>query len=183
MVEPTSSLTAHLRPLAAGAPAVAATFIGGEPALALADGTVVIGDPGAERRVVAHPDGAILVAARDGDKLLTGGDDGRVVRTSADGGLEEIAEEKGRWIDALTAQAGAIAWAAGKQARARDAAGAVKSWAAPTTVRGLAFLPKGYRGRARTSTSPPRPTGASSSLRCRKTRCTAGGSPTRAICA
>ena len=145
MVEPTSSLTAHLRPLAAGAPAVAATFIGGEPALALADGTVVIGDPGVERRVVAHPDGAILVAARDGDKLLTGGDDGRVVRTSADGGLESIAEEKGRWIDALAAQAGAIAWAAGKQARARDAAGAVKSWAAPTTVRGLAFLPKGYR--------------------------------------
>jgi WD40 repeat protein len=145
MAEPTSSLTAHVRPLAAGAPAVAAAFIGGEPTLALADGNIVIGDPGAERRVAAHPDGAILVAARDGDTLLTGGDEGRVVRTSADGGLEAIAEEKGRWIDALTAQAGAIAWAAGKQARARDAAGAVKSWAAPTTVRGLAFLPKGYR--------------------------------------
>ena len=48
MVEPNSSLTAHLRPLAAGAPAVAAAFIGGEPALALADGIVMIGDPGAE---------------------------------------------------------------------------------------------------------------------------------------
>ena len=67
MAEPTSSLTAHLRPLAAGAPAVAAAFLGGEPALALADGVVVIGNPGAERRVVAHPDGAILVAARDGE--------------------------------------------------------------------------------------------------------------------
>ena len=145
MADPTSSLTAYLRPLAADAPAVAAAFIGGAPALALADGVVVIGDPGAERRVVTHPDGAILVAARDGDSLLTGGDDGRVVRTSADGAAETIADEKGRWIDALTAQAGAIAWAAGKQARARDAAGAVKSWAAPTTVRGLAFLPKGYR--------------------------------------
>jgi len=62
MVEPTSSLTAHVRPLAAGAPAVAATFIGGEPALALADGVIMIGGPGAERRVVAHSDGAILVA-------------------------------------------------------------------------------------------------------------------------
>ncbi len=145
MAEPTSSLTAHLRPLAAGAPAVAAAFLGGEPALALADGVVVIGNPGAERRVVAHPDGAILVAARDGDKLLTGGDDGRVVRTSADGGVKTIADEKGRWIDALTAQAGAIAWAAGREARARDSVCAVKSWAAPTTVRGLAFLAKGYR--------------------------------------
>ncbi len=145
MAEPTASLTAHVRPLAAGAPVVAAAFVGAEPALALADGIVVIGDPGAERRVAAHPEGAILVAARDGETLLTGGDDGRVVRTSADGRHEPIADEKGRWIDALTAQAGAIAWAAGKQARARDAAGAVKSWAAPTTVRGLAFLPKGYR--------------------------------------
>jgi WD40 repeat protein len=33
----------------------------------------------------------------------------------------------------------------GRKARPRTAAGAVKSWAAPTTVRGLAFLPKGYR--------------------------------------
>ena len=146
MAEPTSSLTAHLRPLAAGAPAVAAAFIGGEPALALADGT-------SSSSAVPAPSGASspTPTARSSSPratataLLTGGDDGRVVRTSADGGVETIADEKGRWIDALTAQAGAIAWAAGKQARARDAAGAVKSWAAPTTVRGLAFLPKGYR--------------------------------------
>ena len=145
MPEPTSSLTAHVRPLAAGAPAVAAAFLSDEPALALADGVVVLGGPGAERRLVAHPEGAILVAARDGEALLTGGDDGRVVRVAPDGGLATIADEKGRWIDALTAQGGAIAWAAGKDARARDAAGAVKSFAAPSTVRGLAFLPKGYR--------------------------------------
>jgi WD40 repeat protein len=145
VAEPTSSLTAHVRPLAAGAPAVAAAFVGGEPALALTDGVVILGEPGAERRIAAHPDGAILVAARDGEALLTGGDDGRVVRTTADGRAETIADEKGRWIDALTAQGGAIAWAAGKQARARDPAGKLNSWAAPTTVRGLAFLPKGYR--------------------------------------
>ena len=145
MPEPTSSLTAHVRPLAAGAPAVVAAFLGAEPALGLADGTIIFGDPGGERRVVAHPEGAILVAARDGDALLTGGDDGRVVRTAADGSVATIADEKGRWIDALAAMNGAIAWSAGKDARARDAAGAVKAFAAPSTVRGLAFLPKGYR--------------------------------------
>jgi WD40 repeat protein len=145
MAEPSQSLTAQVRPFAASEPVVGAAFLGAEPALAHADGAVTIGDPGEERRVVAHPDGAILTVAQDGEALLTGGDDGRVVRILADGRTETIADEKGRWIDALGARAGAIAWSAGKQARARDPAGAVKSFAAPTTVRGLAFLPKGYR--------------------------------------
>ena len=39
----------------------------------------------------------------------------------------------------------AYAWSAGKQVCARDEAGAVKTWSAPSTVRGLAFQPKGYR--------------------------------------
>jgi WD40 repeat protein len=101
---------------------------------------------GAEQRISAHPDGAILVAAMAGQRLVTGGDDGRVVLISRDGGLEEIAREKGKWIDALAARAdGSIAWATGKQVYARDAKGAIKSFAAASTVRGLAFLPKGYR--------------------------------------
>ena len=58
---------------------------------------------------------------------------------------EAIADEKGRWIDALALRGGAIAWSAGKQVRARDETGAVKTWSAPTTARGLAFQPKGYR--------------------------------------
>src|SRR5262249_30214438 len=77
--------------------------------------------------------------------LITGGDDGRVVATGADGSTTEIADEQGRWIDAVATHGGAIAWSAGKQARSRDASGAVKSWSAPTTVRGLCLLPKGYR--------------------------------------
>ncbi len=43
----------------------------------------------------------------DGDRLLTGGDDGRVVATSADGERETLADEKGKWIDALAARDGA----------------------------------------------------------------------------
>ena len=39
----------------------------------------------------------------------------------------------------------AYAWSAGKQVRARDETGAVKSWSGPSTARGLAFQPKGYR--------------------------------------
>ena len=145
MTEPTSSLTQHVRPLPAGAHVVRAAFLHGEPALALADGAVLIGEAGAQKRVAAHPDGAILLARSDGKRLLTGGDDGRVVTIEADGSLQEIADEKGRWIDALAMRGGAIAWAAGRRARARDEAGAIRSFEAPTTVRGLCFLPKGYR--------------------------------------
>jgi WD40 repeat protein len=145
MPEPTSSLTQHVRPLPAGAHVVGAAFLDGEPALALADGAVLIGEAGAQKRIVAHPEGAILTARSDGKRLLTGGDDGRVVSIGADGSLHEIADEKGRWIDALAMRGGAIAWAAGRRASARDEAGAIRSFEAPTTVRGLCFLPKGYR--------------------------------------
>jgi WD40 repeat protein len=140
MSEPTQSLTGHVAPLEAGDHVVAAAFLSGEPALALAGGVVKLGG----RDIAAHPEGAILAAVIDGDRLITGGDDGRVVATSA-AGAEEIADEKGKWIDALAAKDGALAWSAGKTARARDSKGAVKTWEAPTTVRGLAFLPKGYR--------------------------------------
>ena len=59
--------------------------------------------------------------------------------------LREIADEKGRWIDALAMRGKAYAWSAGKQVRARDETGTVKTWSAPSTARGLAFQPKGYR--------------------------------------
>jgi len=140
MTEPTNSLTAHVAPLDAGEHVAAAAFLGDEPALALAGGAIKLSG----RDVVAHPEGAILCAVLDGDRLITGGDDGRVVATSA-AGAEEIADEKGKWIDALAARDGALGWSAGKTVSARDAKGATKTWEAPTTARGLAFLPKGYR--------------------------------------
>ena len=78
--------------------------------------------------------------------FITGGDDGRVVAVSPDGATQEIANEKGKWIDALAARDdGAIAWSSGKNVRARDHDGVIKTFAAPSTVRGLAFMPKGYR--------------------------------------
>ena len=145
MAEPTSSLTAHVRPLPGGAPVARAAFLDGAPVLAFVDGIVAIGDADAQNRVAVHPEGAILAAAFDGKRLVTGGDDGVVAAVDAAGVVERIADEKGRWIDALAVRGGAVAWAAGRKVAARDEAGAVKTFSAPTTVRGLAFLPKGYR--------------------------------------
>jgi WD40 repeat protein len=141
----TSSLSEHVRSWSAGARVTAAAFLDGQPALGLGDGAVLIGEPNALTRAEVHPGGAVLAWAADGERLVTGGDDGRVVSIAADGATTEIANEKGRWIDALATKGGAIAWAAGRDARARDSSGTRKTFSAPSTVRGLTFLPKGYR--------------------------------------
>ncbi len=141
-----ASLTADVTPLDAGAPVAAAGFLGQVPALALEDGTVLLATPEAEQRLAANPGATILVAVTAGDKFFSGGDDGRVVAVSADGVVQEIAEEKGKWIDALAARDdGSIAWSSGKNVRSRDPAGGIKTFNAPSSVRGLAFMPKGYR--------------------------------------
>ena len=146
MAQPTPTLTGQVALFDAGAHVTLAAFLGRVPALALGDGTLLIGEGDGQRRVVAHPEATILVGASDGTRLVTGGDDGRVVATSADRDMQEIAEEKGKWIDALCLRVGgAIAWSAGKEVRTRDAKGDVKSFTAPSSVRGLAFSPKGYR--------------------------------------
>ncbi len=141
-----ASLTTKVTPLDAGAPVAAAAFLGQIPALALEDGTVLFATPNSTQRITAHPDAAILAAAAAGDKFITGGDDGRVVAVSQDGATQEIANEKGKWIDALAVRDdGAIAWSSGKHVRARDHDGSIKTFVAPSSVRGLAFMPKGYR--------------------------------------
>lgn len=144
--EKTQSLRDNVVTFAAGAPVAAAAFLGTVPVLALDNGEILVGEPGKETRVAAHPDAAILSVALAGKALATGGDDGRVVLTEANGLVQEIAVAKGKWIDALAAREdGALAWATGKIVTCRDAKGGTKSFTAPTTTRGLAFAPKGYR--------------------------------------
>ncbi len=130
----------------AGGTVVAGGFLGDVAAFALADGDVTLLKGSERKTIAAHPDAAVLIGQSDTLRLVTGGDDGRLVATYADGSSDVIAHEKGRWIDALAVRGdGALAWAAGKQVRARDAKGEVKSWTAPSSVRGLSFTPKGYR--------------------------------------
>ncbi|MCP1548210.1 MULTISPECIES: WD40 repeat domain-containing protein [Methylorubrum] len=141
------SLTEHVADIAAGAHVTAAHWLKGTLALALADGGVLLARDGATETVAAHSDSGILVAASNGVRLVSGGDDGRVVATEADGRSSELARAKnGGWIDALALHGdGSFAFASGRTIIARDAKGREKSFTAPTTGRGLAFAPKGYR--------------------------------------
>lgn len=140
------SLTEAVQPLAAGAPVTALCWLGPTAALGLGDGAVLLAKDDATHRVEAHPDGAVLALATDGKRVLTGGDDGRVVATGADGSTKTLAEAGAAWIDALALHpSGAFAYAVGRRVVAHDDKGRVKTIEAPTTARGLAFAPKGYR--------------------------------------
>lgn len=141
-----TSMSQHVAALDAGDEIVAGGFLGATPALALATGEVALFEGSEPRRIAAHENGAILIGQCAGGRLVTGGDDGKLVATFADGRTELLADEQGKWIDALALRGdGSLAWAAGKQVRARDSKGETKSWTAPSSVRGLCFLPKGYR--------------------------------------
>jgi WD40 repeat protein len=138
-------MTQYVTALATDAEIVAGAFLGDVPAFALASGEIALFDGTQSRKVMAHADAVILVGQSDGVHLFTGGDDGRVVATAADGSTQEIAKEKG-WIDALVVRGdGPMAWASGKNVFARNEKGDVKNMSAPSSVRGLSFMTKGYR--------------------------------------
>jgi WD40 repeat protein len=123
---------------------LAAGFFGETPVFAAADGKVRFG-LGDGKLVSPHADG-MLAAVIENASVLSGGEDGRVVRTSADGVITQLGEEKGQWIDALASGPdGATAWSTGKTVVARSGKGETKRVGMPSTARGLAFLPKGYR--------------------------------------
>ena len=142
----TVSLTESTRAYPVGAPVAAVAFLDKMPVVARDDGTIGVGEPGAARDVLAHPGGTILSVAAAPTFIITGGDDGRVVRTGANEACETLFASGGAWIDAVAAREdGATAFASGKLVRARDTKGVVKQISVPTTARGLAFMPKGYR--------------------------------------
>ena len=116
------------------------------PIFALGDGTVRFHTG----EIIAAHDGAVLCAALhpSGAGVVTGGDDGRVV-WSQPSGSTEIADLKGKWIDALAVspESGLIAFAAGRQVHVRDSKDAafIRTFPHERSVAAVAFDPKGRR--------------------------------------
>ncbi|MEI7806127.1 MAG: WD40 repeat domain-containing protein [Hyphomicrobiales bacterium] len=142
----TTSITERIRPVKAGAAAVAVHYLGDTPVFVLGEEALLFAGESGERRVAVHK-GGILAAATDGKRIVTGGDDGTVAATNAQGEHQVIAtDEKRRWIDHVAlGPDGAVAWSAGKTAYVRNRKGEVRSFDAPSTPAGLAFAPKGLR--------------------------------------
>jgi Anaphase-promoting complex subunit 4 WD40 domain/WD domain, G-beta repeat len=137
---------ARLRPVSAGAPVVAAHFLGTTAAFVLGEEAVLLVSANQEQRVAVHA-GGILAAAADGGRVVTGGDDGNVIATRADATNVLVARDTAhRWIDRVAiGPNGAVAWAAGKSAFVMTANGAPRALEVPSSIGGLAFAPKGFR--------------------------------------
>jgi WD40 repeat protein len=141
------SVAERARLLAAGAPVVAAHFLGDVPVFALGEEALLFVPREAEpERVVVHG-GGILAVASDGERIVTGGDDGTVVATRADRSHEVVATDpKRRWIDHVgLGPDGSLAWSAGKEAYVSARGGEPRHVELPSTAGGLAFAPKGVR--------------------------------------
>ena len=199
------------RAVDAGAHVTAIGWLKGTAAFGLGDGGVLLAKDGETHRVEAHPDAGVLVggerrrALRHRRRRRPRGRDGRRTarprpspRPRAPGSTRSP-----------SARAAPSPMATGKRVTARDDKGREKTLEVPSDrprprlraeglpARDLPLQrrdplvsqrrrpsPNSSNGRARISTSPGRRTRASSSPRCRRTRCTAGGScPTRATCA
>jgi len=143
----TPSVVARTRAVAAGAPVVAAHFLGRTAAFVLGEEAVLlVRDKGDEQRVAVHG-GGIISAASDGIWVITGGDDGKVFVIGEKGDSKPVAADaKHRWIDHVAVGPdGAIAWSAGKSAYVMAGEGEPRALDVASTVGGLAFAPKGLR--------------------------------------
>jgi WD40 repeat protein len=135
----TASVVERVHSVAANGPVIAAHFLGRMAVFVLGEEAMVLAPPRGEPRNVTVHGGAILATAVGESVVVSGGDDGKVVasRTIA-------ADPKHRWIDHVAiGPDGAVAWSAGKTAFVQ--AKELRSFEAPSTVGGLAFLPKGFR--------------------------------------
>jgi WD40 repeat protein len=141
----TISVVDRTHPVAAGAPVVAAHFLGRTAVFVLGEEALLFVEPQAEPRRVAVHGGAILATAADGERVVSGGDDAKVMATNVEGEASMLAiDAKHRWIDHVALGPDAVvAWSAGKSAFVR--AKELREFEAPSTVGGLAFLPKGLR--------------------------------------
>jgi WD40 repeat protein len=141
------SVVERTRPIKAGAPVVAAHFLGQTAVFVLGEETLLFVPNAGEARTVPVHGGAILSSTADPQRIVTGGDDGKVVSTGAQGESIVVATDgKRRWIDHVAVGPnGAVAWSAGKQAFARSGKSPERMLEVPSTVGGLAFAPKGVR--------------------------------------
>ncbi|HEX6959025.1 MAG TPA: WD40 repeat domain-containing protein [Ferrovibrio sp.] len=148
---------AYLWQFKSGVVAAAAAESAGVAGFGLGDGSIalrVFAEPEAPstRRLIAHPDAALLclAASPDGKGFLSGGDDGKLMLTTVAGEGRELAAVPRKWIEhvAVADNGSAIAYSAGKRLgllNGQDTTRIAVFEDHPSTVTGIAFNPKGKR--------------------------------------
>ncbi len=141
----TVSVVERTHAVAASGAVTAAHFLGRMAVFVLAEETLVLAPPRGEPKSVAVHGGAILSSVAGDSTIITGGDDGKVIETDVSGESRTLTTDpKRRWIDHVAiGPDGALAWSAGKSVFVQ--AKELRTFEAPSTAGGLAFLPKGFR--------------------------------------
>jgi len=140
----TVSVVERTRAVDAGSAIFAAHFLGRTAVFVLGEEALLFVEPSGELRRMTVHGGAILATAADGERIVSSGDDGRLISTDLGSSRVLATDAKHRWVDHVAlGPDGAIAWSAGKTAFVQ--AKELRSFEAPSTVGGLAFLPKGFR--------------------------------------
>jgi WD40 repeat protein len=141
----TVSVVERTRAIDAGGAVFATHFLGRTAIFTLGEEAMVFAAAQSEPLRVAVHGGAILCAAADDERIVSGGDDGKLIATDAKGESRALAADaKRRWIDHVAlGPDGSVAWSAGKTAFVQGKER--RELEAPSTVGGLAFLPKGFR--------------------------------------
>ncbi len=138
------SVVERTRAVAAGGAVTAAHFLDRTAVFVLGEESLQFAEPDGEvRRMTVHA-GAILSTASDGRRIVSGGDDGKVIMTDLGSSRVIATDAKRRWVDHVAlGPEGAPAWSVGKSAMVQGKE--LRSFDVPSTVGGLAFLPKGFR--------------------------------------
>ncbi|HWS07043.1 MAG TPA: WD40 repeat domain-containing protein, partial [Xanthobacteraceae bacterium] len=140
----TVSVVDRTRAVAAGGAIIGSHFLGRTAVFVLAEEALAFAEPDGEMRRMDVHGGAILASASDGARIISGGDDGKVVTTDAGSTRALAVDAKHRWVDHVAfGPDGAVAWSTGKTAFVQGKE--LREFEAPSTVGGLAFLPKGFR--------------------------------------
>jgi WD40 repeat protein len=141
----TVSVVERTHSVAASGAVMAAHFLGRMAVFVLAEETLVLAAPRGEPKSVAVHSGVILSSTVGDSTIVTSGDDGKVIETDVSGESRTLATDpKRRWIDHVAlGPDGAVAWSAGKSVFVQ--AKELRTFEAPSTAGGLAFLPKGFR--------------------------------------
>src|SRR5580698_5128398 len=131
--------------VAASGAVTAVHFLGRMAIFVLAEETLVLAPPRGEPKSVAVHGGVILSSTVGDSTIVTSGDDGKVIETDVSGESRTlVTDPKRRWIDHVAlGPDGAVAWSAGKSVFVQ--AKELRTFEAPSTAGGLAFLPKGFR--------------------------------------
>ncbi|MGC1249837.1 MAG: WD40 repeat domain-containing protein [Xanthobacteraceae bacterium] len=140
----TVSVVERTRAIDVGGAVFAVHFLDRTAMFVLDEETLVFAEPGGELRRMAVHGGAILATAADGERVISSGDDGKLITTDMGSSRGLASDAKHRWIDHVAlGPDGAVAWSAGKTAFVQGKE--LREFEAPSTVGGLAFLPKGFR--------------------------------------